>query len=701
MKTEKKHIVFTVKLIYGFMLLLGLLVVGKLVALQIFTDDKEIEALSRQVIHESVIEPFRGDILSRDGRVLATSVPYYEVGWDPNCDAINNELFSENIDSLTICLSEILGHSVDYFDHIMCRARDRGDRYVRLSYNVSYDQLKKLKNCPIFRRGRYKGGFVYFQRSEREHPYGILARRTIGTMRKNGRKGVGLEGAFDKELRGIKGFAVKQKVAGNLWMPVNDGNEIEPQDGLDLVTTLDVRIQDVAETALERRLRFHDADHGTAVVMEVETGDVLAIANLKKNKHDNYIEAFNYAVGEATDPGSTFKLASVIVALEDKVIQPDDSINTENGVFYYYDHRMEDTHEGGFGTISFAEALIKSSNVGISKVIFKHYNSRPERFVDRLYKMDLNEPLDVCIRGEAKPLIRYPGEDKWSGLSLPQMSIGYEVALTPLQILAFYNAIANNGKKMKPRFVKALSYRGQEVKKMTVEVLNHSICSQTTIKEVKEMLKRVVEEGTAENLKNVNYSIAGKTGTAQVNYGLANENQFYQASFAGYFPADDPKYSCIVVVNDPKRYGYYGNIVAGPVFREIADRIYAIDPDLHPKPRLGNTQAFLPAVKISDRKKLDNSLDALNIPRDKRNMRDCQWVYPVEKEGKILYYIRDYSQKNVVPNVVGMGMSDAIKVLEEHGLNVRVKGRGQVVRQNPLAHEKYNDGQYIEIELSS
>ncbi len=701
MKTEKKHILVRVKLIYAFMLLIGLLVVGKLIALQIFTNEEEIEALSKQVIHESVIDPFRGDILSRNGMVLATSVPYYEVGWDPSCQAITDKLFTEKIDSLSICLSNILGAQVGYYDHLLRQGRDKGDRYVRLSYNASYEQLKKLKQCPVFRRGRFKGGFVYFRHNEREHPYGILARRTIGTMRKNGRKGVGLEGAFDKELRGVEGFAVKQKVAGNLWMPVNNGNEIEPQDGFDLVTTLDVKIQDVAETALERRLRFHDADHGSAVVMEVETGNVLAIANLKKNKHDNYIEAFNYAVGEATDPGSTFKLASVIVALEDNVIQPDDSINTGNGVFYYYDHRMEDTHKEGFGTITFAEALMKSSNIGISKVIFKHYNFRPERFVDRLYKMGLNEPLGVCIHGEADPMIRYPGEDKWSGLSLPQMSIGYEIEITPLQILAFYNAIANGGKKLKPRFVESLNYRGKVVKKNPVEVLNPSICSQTTLKQVREMLEGVVENGTATNLKSDNYSIAGKTGTAQVNYGQSNKKQYYQASFVGYFPADNPKYACIVVIHDPNRYGYYGNIVAGPVFREIADRIYAIDPDLHPKPMLENTQALLPDVKISDRKKLNHSLDALELPRDNRNMRDCQWVYPERKDGKIMYYIRDYNQKGVVPNVIGMGLSDAIKVLEERGFNVRVQGRGMVVRQYPEAFSSSKQGQYIEIHLAS
>src|SRR6056297_1718201 len=447
MKAQKKHIIRRFKLVYFIMFGVGLLVVGKLVALQVFTNKEEIDALSKQVIRESVIEPYRGDIVSRNGRVLATSVPYYEVGWDPNCEGVTETIYDEKVDSLAAELAYIFDKPKSYYDRILRNARDEGSRYLRISYKASYDQLKALKKAPIFRRGRFKGGFVYFQRNEREHPFGVLARRTIGTVREGGRRGVGLEDAFDKELRGVKGFAVKQKVAGNLWMPIDDGNQVEPQDGMNLVTTVDIGIQDVAETALERRLRYHDADHGSAVIMEVKTGDVLAIANLKKNKYDNYIEAYNYAVGEATDPGSTFKLASVIVALEDNVIQPDDSIETGNGVKYYYNHRMEDSHEGGFGTITFEQALEKSSNVGISSVIFDNYNSRPEHFVDRIYRLGLNEPLGVSIRGEADPFIRYPGENQWSGLSLPQMSIGYEVQVIPLQTLALYNAVANDGKK--------------------------------------------------------------------------------------------------------------------------------------------------------------------------------------------------------------------------------------------------------------
>ncbi len=699
MKPEQKQIMWRIKLVYVVVGLLGLLVFGRVIVLQAFTDRKEIEALSKQVVRESIIEPVRGDICAHDGRILATSVPYYEVGWDPNCDPITDKIFRENIDSLLICLSQILGKETLYYHQKLHNARDKGSRYVQLSYSANYDQLKQLKTCPIFRKGRFKGGFVYFQRNEREHPFGVLAKRTIGTVKQGGRNGVGLEDFFDRELRGVEGFAVKQKVAGNLWMPINDGKEIEPQDGLDLITSIDIRIQDVAETALENQLRKHNADHGSVVVMEVQTGDVLAIANLKKTKNGIYYEAFNYAVGEATDPGSTFKLASVIVALEDNVVSLDDIIETGRGVYYYFNHRMVDSHEGGFGTINFQEAFEKSSNVGISKVIYENYKDRPEHFVDRLFKLGLNQTVGVDIRGEAEPLIRYPGDPKWSGISLPQMAIGYEVQITPLQTLAFYNAVANNGKKLKPRIVKALSYRGEIVKEYPVKVINPSICSKPTIKKVHKMLEGVVLRGTATNLQTDNYRIAGKTGTAQINYGQANKRQHYLSSFVGYFPAEAPKYSCIVTIHDPKQGGYYGNIVAGPVFRAVADKIHAIDPAMKEVDSVTAPEVYIPRVKVSDRQKLDAALDQMKIPHDERELRNCQWVYPVNQDDKLMYYIRDYSNRQLVPNVVGMGLSDAIKVLEEFGLVVRVKGRGKVVRQSIKSGQRLMAADIITIEL--
>ncbi|MEA1873917.1 MAG: penicillin-binding protein [Bacteroidota bacterium] len=699
MKPEQKQIMWRIKLVYVVVVLLGVLVFGRVIVLQAFTDREEIEALSKQVVRESIIEPVRGDICARDGRILATSVPYYEVGWDPNCDPITDKVFQENIDSLAISLSKILGKDLSYYHSKLHNARDIGSRYVQLSYSANYDQLKKLKACPIFRKGRFKGGFVYFQRNEREHPFGILAKRTIGTVRQGGRKGVGLEDYFDKDLRGVEGFAVKQKVAGDLWMPINDGKEIEPQDGVDLITCIDIRIQDVAETALESQLRKHNAEHGSVVVMEVQTGDVLAIANLKRTQNDFFYEAYNYAVGEATDPGSTFKLASVIVALEDNVISPDDMIETGRGIHYYFNHRMVDSHEGGFGTINFQEAFVKSSNVGISKVIYENYKDRPEHYVDRLYKLGLNQKLEIAIRGEAEPLIRYPGDPKWSGISLPQMSIGYEVQITPLQTLAFYNAVANNGKKVKPRFARALSYRGDIVNEFPVQVINPSICSHSTIQKVHEMMVGVLLRGTATNLNTTNYQIAGKTGTAQINYGQANKRQHYLSSFVGYFPAEEPKYSCIVTIHDPKQGGYYGNIVAGPVFRAVADKIHAIDPEMKAVDSVAKPELNIPGVKVSDRQKLDAALDVMKIPHDERELRNCQWVYPVNQDDKLMYYIRDYSNKQLVPNVVGMGLSDAIKVLEEFGLVVRVNGRGKVFRQSIKSGQTLKDGDIITIEL--
>jgi cell division protein FtsI (penicillin-binding protein 3) len=698
MTEVRKEILWRVKLVYVIIMLMAILVVTRVVTLQAFTPKEEIEALSKQVIKESVIEPVRGDICARDGRVLATSVPYFEVGWDPNCPAITEELFQTKIDSLVQCVATILDEDVNDIRKRIYNARDKGYRYVRFAYSASYDQYAQLRNCPILRRGQFRGGFVYNQRNEREHPFGVLAKRTVGTVRRDGRRGVGLEDSYDMELRGVEGFAIKQKVSGSLWMPINDGNEVDPQDGKSLVTTIDIRIQDVAETALENQLIKHKADHGSAIVMEVETGDILAIANLKRTESELCYEAFNYAVGEASDPGSTFKLASAIVALEDNVIKPDDIIETGKGVYYFYNHKMVDSHEGGFGTITFQQAFEFSSNVGIARVIYDNYKDRQSHFVDRLYRLGLNEKVGIQIRGEAEPLIRYPGDEKWSGISLPQMAIGYEVQLTPLQVLTLYNAIANNGKMLKPRIAIGLSYRGEMTNEYPVEVLNPSICSERTLKIVREMLEGVVLRGTATNLFTKNYSIAGKTGTAQIHYGTANHRQYYQSSFVGYFPAENPKYSCIVTIHDPRKGGYYGNIIAGPVFREISDKIHALEPNMHSNDTIFESNK-IPRVLISDKQKLDRTLHLLDVPHDQRDFGDCKWVVPDYKDDGIKYYVRNYSNDLLVPNVVGMGLSDAIKVLEEHDLVVRVSGRGKVIRQEPVGFQPYKKGDVINLIL--
>ena len=387
------------------------------------------------------------------------------------------------------------------------------------------------------------------------------------------------EGAFDKELSGKNGVAVKQRLTGGDWITVDGAGSVESKDGNDVITTLDIDLQDVATSALMSQLRKHNADHGCAVLMEVATGDVKAIANLELGSDGDYHETYNYAVGESTEPGSTFKLPSLMAAIEDGVIDTGDIVDTGTGSVKYYNKVIRDTKEDGHGKITVKEVFETSSNVGTSKLIYENYKDHPKDWVNRLYAMKLNQKLDLQIKGEGTPLIRYPGDKLWSGISLPMMSHGYEVQLTPLQILTFYNAVANDGTMMKPRFVTGILRNGSVVKSFTPEVIINSIASRSTIRKAKKMMEGVVERGTAINLRNANYKIAGKTGTAQIardNKGYRSGNTMsYQASFVGYFPAENPLYSCIVVVNAPSNGVYYGNIVAGSVFKEISDKVYA------------------------------------------------------------------------------------------------------------------------------
>ncbi|PLX09926.1 MAG: peptidoglycan glycosyltransferase [Marinilabiliales bacterium] len=581
----------------------------------------------------------------------------------------------------------------------MIAARDNGSRYYRFSYKISYYDFKTMSAFPLLRNGRIKGGFVYQKTFKREKPFGELARRTIGTVASTGRIGVGLEDAYDSDLRGVEGYTVKERIPGNMWMPVEDAQYIEPKDGLDLITTIDIGIQDVAETALEKQLRKHDAEYGTVVVMEVKTGKVVAIANLKKHTEGFYYEERNFAVGNATDPGSTFKLASLIVAIEDGYVTADQMIETGDGTIKYYGRTMRDSHEGGYGTITVQKAFEVSSNVGISKIISENYKSNPSQYVEGLKKLHLDQPVGTVIKGEAIPVIHEPGDPEWSGLSLTQMSIGYELQITPLQILTFYNAIANNGIMVKPIFAEALSYRGEIVKELETEVINPQLCSQTTIAVVKPMLEGVVENGTAKNIKSENYKIAGKTGTAQINYGNDSIPTAYHASFVGYFPAEAPEYSCIVSIYKQRRKGFYGNIVSGPVFKEIADKIYATNPKFHMFTSNFTVTESIPYSKNGNKEETDKVYDWLQISTNYQNMGQTQWVKSNVENHQVKYSPINYSDKTKVPNVINMGLKDALVILESYGLHVHVEGRGKVVRKSPAPNSSFIEGDEITITL--
>jgi len=695
----KRDIIWRVGVIYLMVLLFAFVIIGRVLYLQVFEAEKWKSKSNKVSLKDITIEPNRGDIYAADGRLLATSVPYYEIRMDLNETVIKDEIFENKVDSLSRCLANLFkDKSAERYKKELIRERLNGNRYFLIKRKVTYTELKKLRKFPIFRLGRYKGGLIVAQDNKRILPHNNLAARTIGYTSQDFY--VGLEGAYNHYLKGVVGVKLMQKLSGGVWMPIDDRNAVEPKDGKDLLTTIDVNLQDVAEQALLRQLEKGKARHGTAVLMEVQTGEIKAIANLQRNSEGTYAETYNFAVGESTEPGSTFKLASLIAAFEDKHIDLYDTIHTGKGVAKYYDEKLLDTK--GYGTITVKQIFELSSNVGVSKIITKYYRKKEKQFIERLYSMDLNERLGVEIRGEGKPYIKYPTDPSWSGISLPWMSIGYEVQLTPLQILSFYNAIANNGKMVKPKFVKGIMDHGKIIRLFKTEIINPSICSKQTIVKAKLMLEGVVENGTARNLKNHNYKIAGKTGTAQIankKYGYNHDKGVsYQASFVGYFPADNPKYSCIVVVNSPSRNVYYGNLVAGPVFKEIADKVYATNIELNTdKNEEHKIELQIPYSKNSHKTELEKVLTDLHIPFKNIDVAS-DWVVTFRRDDHIEINNR-FIKDGIIPNIIGMGAKDAVFILENSGLKVVLKGRGIVQKQSIEPGSLIRQGETIYIEL--
>lgn len=686
--------------------LVALVIIGRIVYLQFIVGDEIRDKAEDLTMKYVSIEPNRGDIYSNDGkRLLSTSVPFYEIRMDLNSSALEERVFNSGIDSLSLCLSKMFrDQSKSDYKKELITARRKGERYHLISRKISHQQLQEMKEFPIFRLGRYKGGFIVIQKNSRIRPHHMLAARTIGYL-SEGESGnmVGIEGAYDPYLKGVTGVQLMQKTAGNIWIPVSDRNEVEPKNGYDLVTTIDVDIQDVAEYALLRQLKLHDAHHGCAILMEVETGEVKAIANLQRNQQGDYEETYNYAIAESTEPGSTFKLMSLIAAMEDGYVEPEDTVDTGKGSIKFYDKVIRDTREEGYGKITVQNAFEVSSNVGISQIIYKNYKNNEEKFVDRLYRMHLNEPLNIDIKGEGIPHIQRPDDPLWSGISLPMMSHGYEIRMTPLQVLAFYNAIANDGKMVRPIFVKEITNYGRVIKSFSTEVIDPSICSRSTLKKAQKMLEGVVENGTAMNLRNENFHIAGKTGTAQIaneKYGYkVNAKTSYQASFVGYFPAEKPEYSCIVVVNSPSSAVYYGNVVAGPVFKEIANKVYASRMDMHEAiNHRRSSLAEIPYSKNGNKEELSTVLDYLDIPSTPGSV-ESDWVATTRKEDHIGVNDLNFS-RGLVPNVKEMGLKDAIYLLENAGLIVEVRGKGKVVNQSILPGSRVRKGDRIVLTMS-
>ncbi|MCW3804247.1 penicillin-binding protein [Plebeiibacterium marinum] len=701
--TIKRDITWRVGVIYLSLVVLAVIVFVRVVYLQVVEGEKWRSMEQVLTSKEREIEANRGNILASDGRKLACSVPSYRLYMDMMAHGLTDEIFNRDVDSLSICLSRFFGDkSSQAYKKELSVARQKGRRYYRIHHKrISFTDLKQVKQFPIFRLGKNKGGFLPEMLDQRKLPFGVLASRTIGKLYGEKEKGgmVGLERAYDHELKGKNGVSTFTRISGH-WVPEE---VMPPQNGNDILTSIDIEIQDVAESSLRQQLIKHNAHHGCAILMEVQTGEIKAIVNLHRKSPGNYVEDyFNYAIGEATEPGSTFKLASVMVALEDGLLNLEDSIDTGKGYCKFYDRVMRDSHHGGYGTITNRQVFEYSSNVGISKMIVANYKSDPKKYIDRIYSMGLNEKIGLEIKGEGDPFIKYPGSETWSGVSLPWISIGYESKLTPLQTLNFYNAVANNGKMVKPHFVKGIYRHGELVESYDPVVLNPSICSLSTIEKVHELLIGVVERGTAKNIKNDNYKIAGKTGTAQIAKGSkgykGGSGVEYQASFCGYFPADRPKYSCIVVVNGPTSNGFYGNVVAGKVFKDIADRVYATSFAMMDE-RVGKVpdSGILPYSKGGKKDDLLTVFERLNVAIEGEDV-ESDWISTTAQEHKV-DFDRKVFAKGLVPNVKGMGAKDAVSLLENLGLKVIVSGRGKVVEQSVRAGSRLKNGERIFIKL--
>lgn len=648
-----------------------LAVVFRVFTIQYLEGDRYRELSTELTIKQDTIYANKGNVYAADGNLLATSMSKFTIRMDVL--AVDGNVFEKNVEALSLELSKMLGKSSSYYQNKLRKAKKRRNRYLLIARNIGYTDYLKMKQFPIFNKGVYRGGFIAEHKTVRAHPIGKIAERTIGYD--DFRGGAGIEGAFADYMEGENGLRWKQKIAKNQWKPINDVNEKEPIDGHDVITTIDVNIQDITHHALLRRLEHFEADHGCAVVMETATGEIKAISNLGRTSKGAYYEKRNYAVWESHEPGSTFKLASLMAALDDKVIDTSTVVDTEKGRIYIHNRKVEDSHKGGYGKISAARVFEVSSNVGIVKIMKKNYDHRPQKFIDKLEKYGFTKPIGFSIKGEGKPIVPKPEDKSWNKISLEWMSWGYGVSLTPMQILMFYNAVANNGVMVKPMFIKELRKQDKTEKVFETEIVNSKIASKETLNKVRKVMENVVVKGTAQNIYSSNFSMAGKTGTAKKYIPRTKDksgewqggyysSKHYVASFAGFFPADNPRYSCIVVVHDPKKEkGYYGATVAAPIFKEIAQKIYTTTPI--------NNQSVGDEVDFNS---IEKQYDKYNIKLNKEYKR--------------------------IPNVYGMSGMDALSLLENIGLKVKLSGMGKVKSQSLKKGVKFVKGSTIILKLS-
>jgi cell division protein FtsI (penicillin-binding protein 3) len=637
-------------------------------------------------LHQKFIEldAERGTIYSEDSSMLSTSVPYFNLYIDFGADGLREKdgrRFKENIDSLSGCLSSLFkDQSPAAYKKILSQGYRREDRYFLLQSNVSFDQYRKLRNFPLVRQGRNKSGFIAEAINKRLNPFGLLANRTIGLARSNSQN-VGLERTYDSLLKGESGRRLVRYIAGGTYIPV-EGYEIESQSGKDIVTTLDVNIQDIAENALLNGLEANEATQGTCIVMEVATGKIKAIANLGRQSDGSYWEDLNYAI-RATEPGSTFKLATLMSLLEDKAVKLTDNVNIEGGVWKVAGRTVYDAEKSDKTNETVKEAFEHSSNVGMAKLAWAHYQRDPSPFIAHLKQWRFNQPTGIGLAGETPPIIKRPGSRTWSATTLPWMAFGYEVLVSPLQTLVLYNAVANGGKMMEPYLVNAIQESGITIKQNEPLPVVEKVCSDETLAQIKECLEGVCREGTAKSVfKNAFYKVAGKTGTALVadrNRGYADH--IYQSSFAGYFPADNPKYSCIVVIRDkPFARKFLGAEVSAPVFRELADKLMSASPAPATPDLKKDSAQYYYAGGTGELKRV---LQVFGMDyRDSAGSNEWARLYAARAGQDAPVLNRETASRGSMPDLKGMGLKDALYLLETRNIRCVPNGRGKVREQS-------------------
>lgn len=701
----RKSILKRVYLAFGLMVFGALAVFAKLLHLQYVDGEKWRNIADSLTIQERVVEAARGNIYSIDGSLLATSVPEYEIRFDAmSIPSEYSDVFNSKVDSLASKLASFFkDKSARQYLVMLKEARNKKQRYMLIKRGVSHQDLKVLKTFPLFKsfregKKRFASSMVAVRQNKRILPFKNLAARTIGY--KNDEYRVGLEGAYGDYIEGKSGAQLMQRIAGGVWVPLNREAEVAPVDGSDIISTIDVNMQDMAQRALEKQMRISNADEGCVVLMEVQTGEIRAIANFTKDKDGKYREKYNYAIAQRADPGSTFKLASYLAALDDGYIDTATKVDIGNGTYKVPSHTIRDSHAPKKSIVTVKEAFEESSNVAVTKLINQFYGDNPAKFTSKLHSWGLHEPLGLQIPGEGIPVVKTPKSKSWSKLSLVQMAYGYELLLTPLQTLTLYNGVANDGKLIAPLFVKEIRHLGNTVERFEARVINKQMASKEAIAKMKGMLEAVMREGTGKRLTSPLYTAAGKTGTAQMadnhrGYGARR----YQSSFAGYFPADNPKYSMIVVIRNPRN-GYYGASVAGPVFKELADMVYANDLKLHGT--FASKQVNTAGMRVP--LTLNGSKEASAKVYQALGLTALNWNSISQgdsaKTQRGVPFIEAQIKEGVVPNVKGMGLADAIFTMENAGFKTKVLGKGKVIAQSLAPGQRMKIGTNVVLDLN-